>query len=446
MSVSTATKSTKDATQHASGSAPDGIKKWAAIAAALVAFQLGAIAVVETALYLAGIGEEEISLWDSKLGFKHRQNKRVTWRREGYAQSYLGPDGLREQGVSLAKPSGTYRIALIGDSLTEGLQEPLENTFGKMLEKRLTEQTGRPVEVINFGIFGYSTVQEYLFLNQRVLKYKPDMVVLCYNTRDMAETLETWAPKGTNQVGLRPYAIKENNTPLEISSAPIMNEARRPWSKFFLNLDWLKQHSRIWGFFSQNKPRLALHNPLVEGASALFTKPSRGLAAFADPGTGGQSFKIKFFEDKADSKTALRLVSDKPVVPAAVHDNSPQRLHYLKTLDQTFAALLERMNQDCASAGSRLLLAALPGRSDLLPIPGARPPLFNVSYTDELQFVKKNCAEQGVDFIDCHTAATRSEKKKLEELFYVLHFTRHGHRFVADLLQPQLAKQIIETD
>ncbi len=122
------------------------------------------------------MGEEDIYKLDSTLGFQHFPNKRVTWRSEGFSQSYFDADGMRDPGLTIAKPANVYRIALLGDSMVEGLQVPIEQTFGKLIEKKLNQSGKRSVQILNFGNSGYSTAQEYLQLKQKVFKYQPDLV------------------------------------------------------------------------------------------------------------------------------------------------------------------------------------------------------------------------------------------------------------------------------
>ncbi len=92
----------------------------------------------------------------------------------------INPMGFRDPRQSYAKPPGTFRILALGDSYVEAQQVPLEQSVTALLEHRLTTSLGRPVEVINGGVFGYGTTQEYLLLDQEGVKYQPDMVVLFF--------------------------------------------------------------------------------------------------------------------------------------------------------------------------------------------------------------------------------------------------------------------------
>jgi len=98
---------------------------------------IGAIFIfaTECILNLAGLGEEEIFKLDPDLGTRHMTNKKVTWRKEGYACSYLNHLGMREKDATQSKAKGVYRIALLGDSQVESIQVRLEQSFGQILKK-----------------------------------------------------------------------------------------------------------------------------------------------------------------------------------------------------------------------------------------------------------------------------------------------------------------------
>ena len=102
-------------------------------------------------------------------------------------------DGLRDGEHPLAKPAGTLRIAVLGDSCVEALQVPAEETFVKRLESELAAcpaVAGRRVETLNFGVSGYGTAQELITLRREVWKYHPDLVLLAvYPGNDLADNL-----------------------------------------------------------------------------------------------------------------------------------------------------------------------------------------------------------------------------------------------------------------
>jgi hypothetical protein len=106
---------------------------------------------------------------------------------------HINGKGFRDVERDLEKPANTYRIAVLGNSWTEALQVPQEKTYTSVLQRKLNEAAcspGKRVEVLNFGVAGYSTAQEFLLLQQRVWTYHPDLVLLAfYPARDIANNV-----------------------------------------------------------------------------------------------------------------------------------------------------------------------------------------------------------------------------------------------------------------
>jgi lysophospholipase L1-like esterase len=123
---------------------------------------------------------------DAERGWALQPNIEGWYRKEGEAYVRINSDGLRDIEHTKAKPEGTLRIAVVGDSYAEALQVSLEETFWKILERRLQEScpacAGKRVEVVNFGVSGYGTAQELLTLQRHVRAYSPDIVLLAFTT------------------------------------------------------------------------------------------------------------------------------------------------------------------------------------------------------------------------------------------------------------------------
>lgn len=117
---------------------------------------------------------------DPYLGWVHRRGFRGTYVSEEAvnadvrinAHGLLGPDRAYER-----RP-GVRRILLLGDSYTESMQVPYEETWGSRLERSL----GSGWEVINAGVAGYGIDNTYLALQREYRKYQPDVVLLLFFT------------------------------------------------------------------------------------------------------------------------------------------------------------------------------------------------------------------------------------------------------------------------
>jgi lysophospholipase L1-like esterase len=97
--------------------------------------------------------------------------------------------GIRDRDYPVAKPTGTIRILVVGDSVGYGFCNDeeslrLEDLFMKRLERKLNEASAAPVEVINLCVSGYDTVQEIEFLEQKGLPLDPDLVLVAYCLND----------------------------------------------------------------------------------------------------------------------------------------------------------------------------------------------------------------------------------------------------------------------
>ena len=102
--------------------------------------------------------------------------------------------GFRDVEHALAKPAGTRRVVVIGDSFSEALQVNLEQTYWRQLGKLLSDAQGQPWEVINLGVGDWGNAQALLALLEYGLAYQPDLVVsqffalndVCNNTLELA--------------------------------------------------------------------------------------------------------------------------------------------------------------------------------------------------------------------------------------------------------------------
>lgn len=128
---------------------------------------------------------------DPVVGYEHRPD----------AQAFLmgteittNSQGLRGDEISMQKPPGTYRVAVIGDSITLGWGVEADETYPARLEDLLNASPpdGFPedaqYEVLNLGVGNYNTVQEVRRLRSVGLPFEPDLIVLGYFINDAEPT------------------------------------------------------------------------------------------------------------------------------------------------------------------------------------------------------------------------------------------------------------------
>jgi hypothetical protein len=120
--------------------------------------------------------------WSLRPGFAGwMKGERVMWMSINRA-------GMRDREHAVEAPPRTLRVAVLGDSYMQGLNVPPDKMFTTFLESRLREQCVLPggwnVEVLNFGVTGYGTAQEWLTYRHHAARYKPDLVVLAVYTNN----------------------------------------------------------------------------------------------------------------------------------------------------------------------------------------------------------------------------------------------------------------------
>lgn len=84
--------------------------------------------------------------------------------------------------------TGKLRVAFLGDSFCWGNGVKDEDLFTTRLERSLAERPLRPelgVEVLNFGLGGYNTVNEVALFDHLVLSFQSDVCVIWYFLNDI---------------------------------------------------------------------------------------------------------------------------------------------------------------------------------------------------------------------------------------------------------------------
>src|SRR6476469_9933302 len=66
---------------------------------------------------------------DSYRGFALQPGIEGQYQREGESYVRINSDGLRDREPSNTKPADTVRIAMLGDSFSEAMHVPMEQTF-----------------------------------------------------------------------------------------------------------------------------------------------------------------------------------------------------------------------------------------------------------------------------------------------------------------------------
>ena len=115
------------------------------------------------------------------------QGKETSW------QLTVNSQGLRGQKNFGAKARDGFRVICLGDSITFGQDLDDQYTYPFQLEQLLRNSApaGTGVEVINAGVPAYTSRQGLACLDQRLVKLKPDLVILGFGFNDAQQMFVT---------------------------------------------------------------------------------------------------------------------------------------------------------------------------------------------------------------------------------------------------------------
>jgi GDSL-like Lipase/Acylhydrolase family len=227
----------------------------------------------ELALRAFGFSYPNFYTHDEHTGARLRSSAEGWFRDEGEAYVRINSDGLRDREHGLTKSPATVRIAVLGDSYAEALQLPIESTFWGRLEANLKSCRsfgGRTVEVINFGVSGYSTAQELLILRHYAWRYQPDIVLLAFlsgnDVRDNSKNLSGRYP--------RPFFVfRGEELVLDVSYKDSWIHKLKS-SNAWNAVGGLSNHVRLLQLLNKVKNRLG--QPLTAPESKEFAKAADG--------------------------------------------------------------------------------------------------------------------------------------------------------------------------
>lgn len=126
---------------------------------------------------------------ESSKGYLH------VWSQDHYLTSAefsffreINSENLPDINHPVPKPANEFRILALGDSFTEGDGAAADSTWLKFLEYSLKKKPlAKQLRYINAGVCGSDPFFEYMLLKTKLLKYKPDLVILCINSSDIED-------------------------------------------------------------------------------------------------------------------------------------------------------------------------------------------------------------------------------------------------------------------
>ncbi len=237
---------------------------------------------IATLLLLIVAGETAVRLFsdlsvplikrDRKLGMIFRENtsREIIGPESGHTvRIRINEEGFRAPSRPLAKPPGTVRVAIIGDSQIAAVNTREEDTMTVLLENMLNESYPQVRwETFNYGVSGANTAQEFNLYREVVRKYSVDVVVCAYyNGNDFSDN-----------------SIRLSNSPriymdFRQGSDELVTLYPSPARKKLSN--WLNEHSRLY-VWQKNFIGDAANNFLTAGGAGKDQKVRDEFLVFVD--------------------------------------------------------------------------------------------------------------------------------------------------------------------
>lgn len=264
-------------------------------------FVLGTVSLLLTLLVIEAAGRVFLAIWPSYdvlflepergVGWTQVPNLEWTWAGvDWYAKDYsarirTNSLGFRDLERSPAKPEGTVRVALLGDSFVEAIQVPLEKTAGQLLEAQLNA-TGQPprYEVLNFGISNYGVGQYLLTWERFARAFDPDYVVVLVGGYQLQRTVSGYEIGRFHHTSQRALWIRPT---FRLQDGRLVREPAADYQAFVT-----AQRELIAGEFGGSRIRRRETSLFGHLAKTLWTRHAavgKALAAPSAPGPGARA-------------------------------------------------------------------------------------------------------------------------------------------------------------
>ena len=158
------------------------------------------------------------SRFDARLGWSNAPGTEQRIRRSDFdVVIRINAQGLRGPERTLAKPPGTRRVLVLGDSFAEGYYVSEEDMAAARLERALLAAGCGPTEVLNGGTAGFSTDQELLLYRLEGRRFAPDLVVVFFFGNDLYYATK---PVGTGGRA-KPYFDLKSRHEIVLRNVPV---------------------------------------------------------------------------------------------------------------------------------------------------------------------------------------------------------------------------------
>ena len=318
-----------------------------------------------------------MSVYDSQLGWKLAPNWNGRHKHYDFDVSYsTNSYGFRNDS-NTDRAHGGRSYAFVGDSFTFSFGVDDNETFIQLLNSQEVQDN----IYLNYGVPGYSTDQECLLIQRKVIHFSPDVVLLVvYLGNDLFD----------NEL---PYPLQAN---------------------------------RAKPYYELISDKLVLRNIPVP----MEPKPTDQYKKNLTSVVLGEDFKANGLLNRITNKIEILRLLKRPLFKPP--DHSAKFNNRFKHAINLFTAIVDQIHDTCMEKEVRLRIVLMPGRSYV-----EQPDSVSAQFQDYLRKeIVENSEDMKVDVIDLATHLRERYQRDPCKWYYPNegHLTAEGHRIVFDIL------------
>ena len=330
--------------------------------------------------------------YDETLGWKNKPNAEgILKMPDSTTHIKINSKGLRDRSYGYKKPEGVMRIVVLGDSFTWGYGVEDKERYTEILEEGLLEN----IQVINMGVTGYGTDQEFHTLKNEGVKYNPDLVIIAFQIgTDIADNTHT-----VRYTYPKTMFVLDNNNKLTLTNVPVPQKE-----------EWMKR----WEVKNNDNDNVT-----------LFLSFRRFMAH--------HSHAYVFIADRiVSSPNLLNLfkkigIADKMTLPRGAYGFC--HYHYNWNLTK---AVLKEIDTVAKTNDAKTFIVIVPTREQV-----------NKNFDSELNGALVDLGkENNITVLDC-LPEFRKHAQNGEQLYFEIdgHWNANGHKLAAELIYDKLIEE-----
>ena len=346
--------------------------------------------------------------------------------------------GMRDTETTYEKADDQRRILFLGDSITAGMQVPLEDTFTEQLEGHLEEAASDEWEVLNGAVNGYGTDNELLYYRFEGHKFDPDIVVVgIYLANDIYNNSRVLELR-TGGESHKPYFTFDDEGELALNNFPVedTDTVGIKVGTFF------KKHFQLPRFVAQT---MSLRGEVPSWLRPIVTlfSGNRGVQAADSDKEGNRSDAPSSEAENSESDANEALAAQQRAVSGTTATICDEE--YTAEIEEAWAitkAVILQLKEEVEATGAELAIVSVPTTAQTVT-PRANATWYCERPNDELNTFLD---EEGIAYLDLLQPFRDYSDEGGRELYYArdFHMNEAGHHLAGEEIYKFIDETFLE--